>query len=32
MLDYFHRHLGAKILFSYLFIIVLGVLVLIITS
>lgn len=32
MLDYFRRHLGAKIFFSYLVIIVLGVLVLIVAS
>jgi len=32
MLDYFRKHLGAKIFFSYLVIIVLGVMVLIIAS
>jgi len=32
MLDYFRRHLGAKIFFSYLVIIILGVLVLVIAS
>ena len=32
MLDYFRRHLGAKIFFSYLIVIVLGVLVLVVAS
>ena len=32
MFDYFHRHLGAKIFFSYLVIIVLGVIVLVVAS
>jgi len=32
MLDYFHRHLGAKIFFSYLVVIVLGVVVLVLAS
>ena len=32
MLDYFRRHLGAKIFFSYLIVIALGMLVLVVAS